>query len=74
MKRNLLALLFYALVTVVLTAPISLAPHRLAANEGEPNFPIDVIEALSLYWRGDTEGVARRAEDSRHFRNMYTPY
>jgi len=36
MKRTLLVFFLYALITVLLTAPVSLAPHRLAANEGDP--------------------------------------
>ena len=36
MKRTLLVFFLYALITMLLTAPVSLAPHRLAANEGDP--------------------------------------
>jgi 2-hydroxychromene-2-carboxylate isomerase len=32
----------------------------LAGSEQEDSFAEDVLEAIGLYWRGDTEGVARR--------------
>jgi 2-hydroxychromene-2-carboxylate isomerase len=32
----------------------------LAGNEQEDSFDEEVLEAIGLYWRGDTQGVARR--------------
>jgi 2-hydroxychromene-2-carboxylate isomerase len=32
----------------------------LAANCDGPEFATDLLESIALYWRGDTEGVARR--------------
>jgi 2-hydroxychromene-2-carboxylate isomerase len=32
----------------------------LAANRGSPDFDSELLDAIALYWRGDTEGVARR--------------
>ena len=32
----------------------------LAANREDPEFKLDLLESIELYWRGDTEGVARR--------------
>ena len=32
----------------------------LAGSEQQASFDEDVLEAIGLYWRGDTEGVARR--------------
>ena len=34
----------------------------LARSEGRPEHHDDVLRALSLYWRGDAEGVARMAD------------
>ena len=36
----------------------------LAGSEQEDSFGEDVLEAIGLYWRGDTEGVARRVSGS----------
>jgi len=32
----------------------------LAANKNSPDFQNELLESISLYWRGDSEGVARR--------------
>ena len=32
----------------------------LAANRNSPDFRSELLDSISLYWRGDTEGVARR--------------
>lgn len=37
--------------------------ESLAAREAEETFGDDVIDAITAYWRGDAEAVARRAED-----------
>ncbi len=36
----------------------------LAGSEHDESFDDDVLEAINLYWRGDTEGVARRVSGS----------
>ena len=32
----------------------------LAANKNSPDFEAELLESIALYWRGDSEGVARR--------------
>jgi 2-hydroxychromene-2-carboxylate isomerase len=32
----------------------------LAANKASPDFDRELLDSISLYWRGDSEGVARR--------------
>jgi 2-hydroxychromene-2-carboxylate isomerase len=34
--------------------------ESLAANRDSPEFESELLESMALYWRGDTEGVARR--------------
>jgi 2-hydroxychromene-2-carboxylate isomerase len=36
--------------------------NALAGAEGSPNFNTEIIEAITAYWRGDSEAVARRAD------------
>jgi 2-hydroxychromene-2-carboxylate isomerase len=36
----------------------------LASTHGSPNFKTELIEAITAYWRGDSEAVSRRTDSS----------
>jgi hypothetical protein len=37
----------------------------LAASRNDPNYITALLEAITLYWRGDSEGVARRVSGAK---------
>jgi len=40
--------------------------NMLASKAGNPEFDVELLQAIELYWRGDTAEVGRRARDTDH--------